>query len=69
MSLHEGICFDQHLIITVTSSSKMSAAVKAHEVLEKLDQKSFGFFHIKMIVVSKKLQLKPSSLTTIWKQQ
>ena len=30
---------------------KMSAA-KAHEVLEKLDQKTFGFFHVKMIVVS-----------------
>lgn len=27
------------------------SAVKAHEVLEKLDQKTFGFFHIKMIVV------------------
>lgn len=27
--------------------------MKAQEVLDKLDQKAFGFFHVKMIVVSK----------------
>jgi hypothetical protein len=37
----------------------MSAA-KAHEVLEKLDQKTFGFFHIKMIVVSLTKRYQPS---------
>jgi aminopeptidase-like protein len=38
----------------------MSAA-KAHEVLEKLDQKTFGFFHIKMIVVSLAKRYQPST--------
>jgi hypothetical protein len=28
-----------------------AAAVKAQDVLDKLDQKAFGFFHVKMIVV------------------
>ena len=28
------------------------SGVKAQEVLNKLDGKTFGFFHIKMIVVS-----------------
>lgn len=40
----------------------MSAA-KAHEVLEKLDQKTFGFFHIKMIVVSQVLRLEANPLS------
>lgn len=38
----------------------MSAA-KAHEVLEKLDQKTFGFFHIKMIVVSISIRHQPTT--------
>ena len=28
------------------------SAIRAQEVLDKLDAKTFGFFHVKMIVVS-----------------
>jgi hypothetical protein len=33
-----------------------AAAIKAQDVLDKLDQKAFGFFHVKMIIVSDPIQ-------------